>query len=138
MLITGFQALTDFNCVSAAVSPLSIANWFHRVFNELGDRIQDNQVQGIQSLEISVGQVMDYRKLMTAFPMLIKLLQMRTFEVALKIIPRIGDEKKRLTEEKALLDLWLAMDEIKAKVSYLQPELSLNYGQMSLNLEIDD
>ncbi|MBN3957901.1 DUF499 domain-containing protein [Nostoc sp. NMS8] len=44
-----------------------------RVFNELGDRIQDNQVQGIQSLEISVGQVMDYRKLMTAFPMLIKL-----------------------------------------------------------------
>jgi Protein of unknown function (DUF499) len=44
-----------------------------RVFNELGDRIQDNQVQGIQSLEISVGQVMDYRKLMTVFPMLIKL-----------------------------------------------------------------
>lgn len=63
---------------------------------------------------------------------------MRTFEVALKVIPRIGDEKKRLTEEKALLDLWLAMDEIKAKVSYVQPELSLNYGQMSLNLEIDD
>jgi putative DNA methylase len=48
------------------------------------------------------------------------------------------DEKKRLTEEKALLDLWLAMDEIKAKVSYVQPELSLNYGQMSLNLETDE
>ncbi|QHG20874.1 MULTISPECIES: hypothetical protein [Nostoc] len=63
---------------------------------------------------------------------------MRIFEVALKVIPRIGDEKKRLTEEKALLDLWLAMDEIKAKVSYVQPELSLNYGQMSFNLEIDD
>jgi hypothetical protein len=30
------------------------------------------------------------------------------------------------------------MDEIKAKVSYVQPELSLNYGQMSFNLEIDD
>jgi putative DNA methylase len=44
---------------------------------------------------------------------------MRTFEVALKVIPRIGDEKKRIPEEKALLDLWLAMDEIKAKVSYL-------------------
>lgn len=44
-----------------------------RVFNELGDLIQDNQVQGIKSLELSVGQVMDYRKLMTAFPMLIKL-----------------------------------------------------------------
>ncbi len=43
---------------------------------------------------------------------------MRTFEVALKVIPRIGDDKKRIPEEKALLDLWLAMDEIKAKVSY--------------------
>jgi len=53
---------------------------------------------------------------------------MRTFEVALKVIPRIGDEKKRLTEEKALLDLWLAMDEIKAKVSYKQTEIPLNEG----------
>ncbi len=58
---------------------------------------------------------------------------MRTFEVALKAIPRIGDEKKRIPEEKALLDLWLAMDEIKAKVSYKQTELPLNQGgQMSL------
>jgi adenine-specific DNA methylase len=53
---------------------------------------------------------------------------MRTFEVALKVIPRISDEKKRLTEEKALLDLWLAMDEIKAKVSYVQPEIPFNEG----------
>ncbi|MHC5754542.1 MAG: DUF1156 domain-containing protein [Nostoc sp.] len=53
---------------------------------------------------------------------------MRTFEVALKVIPHIGDEKKRLTEEKALLDLWLAMDEIKAKVSYVQPEIPFNEG----------
>ncbi|MBD2166415.1 DUF1156 domain-containing protein [Calothrix membranacea FACHB-236] len=58
---------------------------------------------------------------------------MRTFEVALKVIPRITDEKKRIPEEKALLDLWLAMDEIKAKVSYVQTELPLNQGgQMSL------
>ncbi|MCC2691619.1 DUF1156 domain-containing protein [Nodularia sp. LEGE 04288] len=53
---------------------------------------------------------------------------MRTFEVALKVIPRIGDEKKRIPEEKSLLDLWLAMDEIKAKVSYVQTELTLNEG----------
>ncbi|MEA5605264.1 DUF1156 domain-containing protein [Nostoc sp. UHCC 0252] len=53
---------------------------------------------------------------------------MRTFEVALKVIPRIADEKKRLTEEKALLDLWLAMDEIKAKVSYKQTEIPFNEG----------
>ncbi|MDB9344238.1 DUF1156 domain-containing protein [Nodularia spumigena CS-586/05] len=58
---------------------------------------------------------------------------MRTFEVALKVIPRIGDEKKRIPEEKSLLDLWLAMDEIKAKVSYVQTELTLNEGgQMNL------
>ncbi|WP_243146744.1 hypothetical protein [Scytonema sp. UIC 10036] len=62
---------------------------------------------------------------------------MRTFEVALKVIPRIGDEKKRIPEEKALLDLWLAMDEIKAKVSYVQSELPLSYGQMSLDLFAD-
>ena len=58
---------------------------------------------------------------------------MRIFEVALKTIPRIQDERKRIPEEKALLDLWLAMDEIKAKVSYVQPELPLDYGQISLD-----
>ncbi len=63
---------------------------------------------------------------------------MRTFEVALKAIPRIGDEKKRIPEEKALLDLWLAMDEIKAKVSYQQTEIPLSYGQISLDLGIAD
>ncbi|UUO15888.1 DUF1156 domain-containing protein [Dolichospermum heterosporum] len=59
---------------------------------------------------------------------------MRTFEVALKVIPHIKDEKKRILEEKALLDLWLAMDEIKAKVSYQQTEIPLDNqgGQMNL------
>jgi hypothetical protein len=58
---------------------------------------------------------------------------MRIFEVALKTIPRIKDERKRIPEEKALLDLWLAMDEIKAKLSYVQPEIPLVYGQTSLD-----
>ncbi|MDH6084358.1 DUF1156 domain-containing protein [Umezakia ovalisporum] len=53
-------------------------------------------------------------------------LLMRTFEVALKVIPHIGDERKRIPEEKALLDLWLAMDEIKAKVAYVQTELTVD------------
>ena len=60
---------------------------------------------------------------------------MRIFEVALKTIPRIQDERKRIPEEKALLDLWLAMDEIKAKVSYVQPEIPLAYGQISLDFD---
>ena len=57
---------------------------------------------------------------------------MRSWEVALKAIPHIGDERKRIEEEKALADLWLAMDEIQAKVTYVQPELSLEGGQMGL------
>ncbi|PSB50411.1 DNA methylase [filamentous cyanobacterium Phorm 6] len=56
---------------------------------------------------------------------------MRAIEVALKVIPRIGDEKKRIPEEKALLDLWLAMDEIKAKVVYQQLDIPFE-GQLSL------
>lgn len=57
---------------------------------------------------------------------------MRAWEVALKAIPHIGDERKRMVEEKALADLWLAMDEIQAKVVYVQPELDLEEGQMGL------
>jgi putative DNA methylase len=60
---------------------------------------------------------------------------MRSWEVALKVIPRIGDERKRIPEEKALADLWLAMDEIKAKVIYIQPELELGSGQQTLNFD---
>jgi putative DNA methylase len=63
---------------------------------------------------------------------------MRTIEVALKVIPRIGDEKKRIPEEKLLLDLWLAMDEIKARVVVEQLELPLQYGQMSFNFDAEE
>lgn len=58
---------------------------------------------------------------------------MRAIEVALKVIPRIGDEKKRIPEEKALSDLWLVMDEIKAKVVYEQLDIPFE-GQLSLDL----
>ena len=60
---------------------------------------------------------------------------MRAIEVSLKVIPRIGDEKKRIPEEKALLDLWLVMDEIKAKVVYQQMEMTFE-GQLSLDLNL--
>jgi len=40
------------------------------IFTALGDRCSDDKVQGIQSLELSVDQVMDYRKLGTALPLL--------------------------------------------------------------------
>jgi len=63
---------------------------------------------------------------------------MRAIEVALRVIPRIGDEKKRIPEEKALADLWLAMDEIKAKVVYHQPDLELEGGQQTLNFDANE
>ena len=43
------------------------------VFNQLGDRIHDDKITGIEFIAISVDQVMDYRKLMTALPLLMKL-----------------------------------------------------------------
>jgi adenine-specific DNA methylase len=58
---------------------------------------------------------------------------MRALEVALRVIPRIGDAKKRIPEEQALADLWLAMDEIQAKVLYEQQQIDLE-GQGSLDL----
>jgi putative DNA methylase len=61
---------------------------------------------------------------------------MRAWEVTLKVIPLIRDSKKRIPEEQALADLWLAMDEIKAKVVYVQQELDLNPAQQSLSLPL--
>ncbi|WP_030008198.1 hypothetical protein [Picosynechococcus sp. NKBG042902] len=61
---------------------------------------------------------------------------MKAWEVALKAIPHIRDEKKRLPEEKALADLWLAMDEINAKVRYVTPEDAEGTGQ-AVQTELD-
>lgn len=72
------------------------------------------------------------RRFLKATGLLSNDLFMRSWEVALKIIPRIGDERKRIPEEKALADLWLAMDEIKAKVVYVQPELDWGDAQGTL------
>ncbi|MDZ8263869.1 MAG: DUF499 domain-containing protein [Nostoc sp. ChiQUE01b] len=69
----GNGSWNDLSLFKAKPEEFDLEGTLDRVFNELGDLVQDNQVQGIQLLEISVGQVMDYRKLMTAFPMLIKL-----------------------------------------------------------------
>ena len=40
------------------------------VFNSLSDYLSDHKVKAISALEVSVGQVMDYRKLGTALPLL--------------------------------------------------------------------
>lgn len=56
---------------------------------------------------------------------------MKTMEVAFKVLP------ETVPEQKALLDLWLAMDEIKAKVVVEQMELPLAYEQQTLDLDFD-
>jgi len=59
---------------------------------------------------------------------------MRTIEVMFKVFESIGDAKKQIPEYQALLDLWLAMDEIKGKVK-IYDQLELPLGQLSLKLE---
>lgn len=107
---------------------------FSVIDNEFSARFLVDGLHAIIALYLEEGNIEPVRRFMKNTGLVSNDLFMRTFEVALKVIPRIGDEKKRIPEEKALLDLWLAMDEIKAKVSYKQTELPLNYGQMSLDL----
>ncbi|MBW4588294.1 DUF1156 domain-containing protein [Aetokthonos hydrillicola Thurmond2011] len=106
---------------------------FSVIDTEFSARYLVDALHAIISLYQEEGNTEPVRRFMKNTGLVSNDLFMRTFEVALKVIPRIGDEKKRIPEEKALLDLWLAMDEIKAKVSYVQTELPLNEGgQMSL------
>ena len=106
---------------------------FSVIDTEFSARFLVDGLHAIIVLYQEEGNTEPVRRFMKSTGLVSNDLFMRTFEVALKAIPRIGDEKKRIPEEKALLDLWLAMDEIKAKVSYKQIELPLNQGgQMSL------
>ena len=82
--------------------------------------------------------VQSVRRFMKATGLVSNDLFMKAIEVTLKVIPRIRDERKRIPEEKALADLWLAMDEIKAKVVYVQPELELDFAQQTLDLNLDN
>ncbi|HEY9863008.1 MAG TPA: DUF1156 domain-containing protein [Candidatus Obscuribacterales bacterium] len=59
---------------------------------------------------------------------------MRTIEVMFRVFNSIGEAKKQIPEYKALLDLWLAMDEIKGKVKIYE-QLELPLGQLSLDFE---
>ena len=62
------------------------------VFAGLGDRISDHKIQGIEMLELSVNQVMDYRKLGTA----IALLQHWKPQIDQTVTIKTGDQFVRL------------------------------------------
>jgi putative DNA methylase len=91
-------------------------------------------LHAIITLYLEEQSIEPVRRFLKATGLISNDLFMRAWEVALKVIPRIGDERKRIPEEKALADLWLSMDEIQAKFLYVQPELDLKEGQQALNL----
>ncbi|MFB2879480.1 DUF1156 domain-containing protein [Floridanema aerugineum] len=105
---------------------------------EFSARYLVDGLHAIIAIYLEEESIQPVRRFMKATGLVSNDMFMRTIEVALKVIPRIGDEKKRIPEEKALLDLWLAMDEIKAKVVVEQLELPLQYGQLSLDLDLGD
>ena len=111
---------------------------FSVIDTEFSARFLVDGLHAIIAIYEEEGNIEPVRRFMKSTGLVSNDLFMRSFEVALKVIPRIGDEKKRILEEKYLLDLWLSMDEIKAKVSYKQIELPLNEGgQMSLDLSME-
>jgi len=93
-------------------------------------------LHAIITLYLEEQSIEPVRRFLKATGLISNDLFMRAWEVALKVIPRIGDERKRIPEEKALADLWLSMDEIQAKFLYVQPELDLKEGQQTLNFNL--
>jgi hypothetical protein len=71
---------------------LELDGTINAVFAGLGDRISDYKVQGIEVLELSVNQVMDYRKLGTA----IALLQRWSPQIDQTVTIQTGDQFVRL------------------------------------------
>ncbi len=104
---------------------------------EFSNRYLVDGLHAIITLYLEEQSIQSVRRFMKATGLVSNDLFMKAIEVTLKVIPRIRDERKRIPEEKALSDLWLAMDEIKAKVVFVQPELELDFTQQALDLSID-
>jgi putative DNA methylase len=104
---------------------------------EFSNRYLVDGLHAIITLYLEEQSVQSVRRFMKATGLVSNDLFMKAIEVTLKVIPRIRDERKRIPEEKALADLWLAMDEIKAKVAYVQPELELDFTQPTLDLNFE-
>jgi adenine-specific DNA methylase len=109
---------------------------FSLVDNEFSARYLIDGLHAIIAIYLEEQTIEPVRRFMKATGLVSNEMFMRAWEVALRVIPHISDPRKRIPEEKALADLWLAMDEIKAKVSYVQPEIDYASGQMGLDLDI--
>ena len=108
---------------------------FSLVDNEFSARYLIDGLHAIIAIYLEEQTIEPVRRFMKATGLVSNEMFMRAWEVALRVIPHISDPRKRIPEEKALADLWLAMDEIKAKVSYVQPEIDFTGGQMGLDFD---
>ena len=108
---------------------------FSLVDNEFSARYLIDGLHAIIAIYLEEQTIEPVRRFMKATGLLSNEMFMRSWEVALRVIPHISDPRKRIPEEKALADLWLAMDEIKAQVSYVQPEIDYASGQMGLDFD---
>jgi len=108
---------------------------FSLVDNEFSARYLIDGLHAITAIYLEEQTIEPVRRFMKATGLVSNEMFMRAWEVALRVIPHISDPRKRIPEEKALADLWLAMDEIKAKVSYVQPEIDFTGGQMGLDFD---
>ncbi|MBD2316497.1 DUF1156 domain-containing protein [Pseudanabaena sp. FACHB-1050] len=108
---------------------------FSLVDNEFSARYLIDGLHAIIAIYLEEQTIEPVRRFMKATGLVSNEMFMRAWEVALRVIPHISDPRKRIPEEKALADLWLAMDEIKAKVSYVQPEIDYASGQMGLDFD---
>jgi adenine-specific DNA methylase len=108
---------------------------FSLVDNEFSARYLVDGLHAIIAIYLEEQTIEPVRRFMKATGLLSNEMFMRSWEVALRVIPHISDPRKRIPEEKALADLWLAMDEIKAQVSYVQPEIDYASGQMGLDFD---
>jgi putative DNA methylase len=108
---------------------------FSLVDNEFSARYLIDGLHAIIAIYLEEQTIEPVRRFMKATGLVSNEMFMRAWEVALRVIPHISDPRKRIPEEKALADLWLAMDEIKAKVSYVQPEINFAVGQMGLDFD---
>jgi len=105
---------------------------FSLVDNEFSARYLLDGLHAIIAIYLEEEAIEPVRRFMKATGLLSNDMFMKAWEVALKVIPHISDPHKRIPEEKALADLWLSMDEIKAKVTYVQPEIDFTGGQIGL------
>ena len=108
---------------------------FSLVDNEFSARYLIDGLHAIIAIYLEEQTIEPVRRFMKATGLLSNEMFMRSWEVALRVIRHISDPRKRIPEEKALADLWLAMDEIKAQVSYVQPEIDYASGQMGLDFD---